>query len=57
MSYFSPKTTRFEASLKKLAERVSVLRDTSSSSKEKDRIFISLIAELLQKLGKKIFGI
>ncbi|MCK4999100.1 MAG: hypothetical protein KAS23_06185 [Anaerohalosphaera sp.] len=35
-------SSRFEAALKRLAEKASSLRDKSSSSKEKDEMFISL---------------
>lgn len=35
-------SSRFEASLKRLAEKSSLLRDKNSSSKEKDEMFISL---------------
>ena len=35
-------SSRFEAALKKLAEKTSSLRDKNSGSKEKDEMFISL---------------
>ena len=35
-------SSRFEAALKKLAEKTSSLRDKNLSSKEKDEMFISL---------------
>ena len=35
-------SSRFEAALKRLAEKISSLRDKNSSSKEKDEMFISL---------------
>ena len=36
-------SSRFEASLKRLAEKTAFLRDKNSSSKEKDEMFISLM--------------